>query len=105
MSEWNLYGSSRKETFVNSLTPERLDRDLRRYQSEIGEDFDIKDLVHIREIQVLALIAEAINDAPEFLIDQIGKMRNGMDVGTIPTSLDVLSDAISELAEAVREHD
>ena len=52
----------------------------------------------------MALIAEAINDAPEFLSDQIGKMRNGRDTATITDRLDAVSYAISDLAEAVREH-
>lgn len=105
MSEWNLYGTSRKEALVDSLTPERLNLALRRYQRELDEEFGIKDLIEIKKIEALALIAEAVNDAPEFLSDQIGKMRNGRDAATIPESLDAVSDAISELAEAVREHD
>lgn len=105
MSEWNLYGTSRKEVLVDSLTPERLNLALRRYQRELDEEFGIKDLIEIKKIEAMALIAEAVNDAPEFLSDQIGKMRNGRDAATIPASLDAVSDAISELAEAVREHD
>jgi hypothetical protein len=104
MSEWNLYGTSRKEVLVDSLTPERLNLALRRYQSELDEEFSIKDLIDIKKIEAMALIAEAINDAPEFLSDQIGKMRNGRDTATITDRLDAVSYAISDLAEAVREH-
>jgi len=105
MSEWNLYGTSRKEGLIDTLTPERLELALRRYQRELDEEFSIRDLIDIKKIEAMALIAEAINDAPEFLIDQIGKMRNGQDATTITDRLNDISESIAVLAESVRKHD
>ena len=45
-------------------------------------------LLQIEEIRSQALVAEAINDVPEFLLDQIGKMRKCYDVPTIARAMD-----------------
>ena len=73
MSNWNLYGEKRRENFEEQLTPEALYQDLNLYQEQFGEKFGIHELLLLIDIRAKALIAEAINDAPEFLIDQIGK--------------------------------
>lgn len=99
MSEWNFYGSSRKDTFEESLEPRRLSIELDRYREELGEDFQIKDLLRVMEIKAIALVAEGINDAPEFLADQIGKMRNDKTGQTISENLSNIAYAIESMAE------
>lgn len=46
-----------------------------------------------------SLVAEAINDVPEFLLDQIGKMRNCYDVPTIARAMDYIADAVNRIAD------
>ena len=99
MSSWRNFGSERKEAFERKLTPEELQDKLYDYQEALGEDFGIKELLMLEDIRSKALIAEAINDAPEFLLDQVGLMRNGYSVGTISGALSDLAEAVQQIAD------
>ena len=44
----------------------------------------------------MALIAEAINDAPEFFMDQLGKARKESSFNSISGAIESLEDAIRE---------
>lgn len=68
MAEWNLYGCDRKEKFEESIEPEALVSLLRQYQKVLGDKFGITELLELEKIRAMALIAEAINDVPEFFI-------------------------------------
>lgn len=95
MSEWCLYGSDRREYFENNLDAYELAHELRQYQLHLGKDFKIQDLLFIYEIKSRALIAEAINDVPEFLLDQIGKASHSVDLSF------GISDGLDRIAEAI----
>jgi len=47
----------------------------------------------------MALVAEAINDAPEFLVDQIGQALNDSRFNAVSNSIDSVAEAISELKD------
>ena len=53
----------------------------------------------LEDIRSKALIAEAINDVPEFLFDQLGLMQNDCGVGTITGALSDLADAVQQIAD------
>lgn len=97
MAKWSLYGRERKEVFEQALTPEDLSCELKNYQKVLGKCFSIQDLLALHDIRAKALIAEAINDAPEFLIDQIGKMRDAREGDTI-------TGCLSNIAEVLECH-
>lgn len=99
MTNWVLEGAERKEVFEQKLTPEELEYSLMRYQKVFGEEFGVKELLQLEDIRSKALIAEAINDAPEFLLDQIGKMRNSHEVRTISGALDDMAENLSRIAD------
>ena len=65
-------GTKRKDRFKERLTPEGLAQELDEYQEVFGDSFGLDELLRLEQIRSNALIAEAINDAPEFLLDQIG---------------------------------
>ena len=79
MSEWCLYGDDKREKFERQLEPDSLEGELIRYKEVLGEEFGIKEFLTIQDLRVKALIAEAINNVPEFLLDQIGKARNSYE--------------------------
>jgi len=97
--DWNLYGTSRKREFEKELEPEELRSELFRYRKELGKEFGLKELLLLQDIRSKALMAEAINDIPEFLIDQIGKMRNDRSGSTIAEALRYLAETMSDFAE------
>ncbi len=99
MSSWRYFGSKRKEEFESDLTPKELLDRLYDYQEVFGEEFGIKELLMLEDIRSKALIAEAINDAPEFLFDQLGLMQNDCGVGTITGALSDLADAVQQIAD------
>jgi len=82
MSEWNLYGRNRKREFMSKLEPENLARDFDDFRSRYEAtrtgttDFTLDRYLKILEIEAWAMVAEAINDAPEFLVDQVSKYEN-----------------------------
>lgn len=96
MSEWSLYGESRREEFEKNLEPESLYCDLNRYRSVLGNDFGICELLQLRDIQAKALIAESINDAPEFLIDQLGKARNSHNFPSLVRAIEAMTEVLEE---------
>ena len=76
MAAWNLYGKGQREDFERSLAPEALADRLERYRevfSAMDEEFTLQDLLRIDEMRSRALVAEAISNFPEYLLDQIGK--------------------------------
>ena len=65
-----------------------------------SKDFNMSDLLKLKEIQALALLAEAIIDLPEYLTDKIGKMRLGyIPEHTITGSLDEIGNALNVISE------
>ena len=96
MAEWNLYGCDRKEKFVESIEPEALVSLLRQYQKVLGDKFGITELLELEKIRAMALIAEAINDVPEFFMDQLGKARQYDSFHSISKAIESVADAIRE---------
>lgn len=92
MSEFDLVGYDRKEHFEKHLEPYRLGEELERYQEVFETDFGIKELLELEKIKALALVAEAINDAPEFLAHQLGK-------GGFYKNIRYVSDALDRIAD------
>ena len=96
MAEWQFYGTERKDVFESGLYPEELAYTLVQYQKAFGKDFGIHDLLELEKIRALAMIAEAINDAPEFLLDQVGKALHESNFHAVPNALESIAEAISE---------
>ena len=96
MAEWSLYGSDRKERFERSIEPESLAHSLKQYQKVLGNSFSITELLELEKVRALALIAEAINDTPEFFMDQLGKARQESNFYSISGAIESLEDAIRE---------
>ena len=96
MSQWQLYGTERKNNFENNLEPDSLKCTLNSYRQVLGSDFGIQELLMLEYTRALALVAEAINDAPEFLIDQLGEARNSYNFPSIPNGLETVADAIRD---------
>ena len=71
MLMWDNYGTDRRESFERRLEPNELAYELQRYQKTF----------------------------PEFLLDQIGKMRNCYDVPTIARAMDYIADAVNRIAD------
>ena len=94
MSEWRHWDSDMMERFDESLLPRNLHDTLEDYQYEFGDEFTIQDLLKIKEMRSKALVAAAISDFPEFLIDQIGLVENDYSTPTIAKSLESIADAL-----------
>lgn len=103
MSGWCLFGDEKRESFERDLKPEYLLDDMRRYQRVFGDEFGIKELLTIQDLRVKALIAEAINNVPEFLLGQIGKARNSYEFPSLVTELGRIADVMEEVVEGDRE--
>ena len=99
MSGWCLFGDEKREAFERDLKPEYLLDDLRSYQRVFGEEFGLKELLTIQDLRVKALIAEAINNVPEFLLDQIGKARNSYEFPSLVRELERIADVMEEVVE------
>lgn len=97
MATWSYYGSDRKEIFERDITPAALADTLSQYQRTFGKSFGITELLELEKIRAMALIAEAINDAPEFLVDQIGKARSESSFRSISGAIESVAEAINEL--------
>lgn len=94
MAEWRLYGSDRKDRFEKELVPDELAYTLMCYQKELGMDFGVPELLELEKIKALAMIAEAINDAPEFLLDNVGcAVKEGI-FNSVPEALESIADTI-----------
>lgn len=98
MYDWRAWGSERKANFEATLTPDGLQDDLERYGAYFEEDFGMRELLELRRIQALALIAEAVNDAPEFLLDQIGIALSEPRFQRISNGLESIAEAIEGIS-------
>ncbi len=96
---WILEGTERKNRFEERLTPENLAWELEEYQKVFGKSFGLDELLRLEQVRSNALIAEAINDAPEFLLDQIGRMRNCTEMPTIGRSLRDISETLERISD------
>jgi hypothetical protein len=94
MVQRDYFGRDRKDAFERGIKPDCLADKLRLYRKEFGNSFTITDLIEIEKVRALALVAEAINDAPEFLIDQIGKARNSYEFPSILPYLESITEAL-----------
>ena len=96
MPEWEFVGYDRRERFEKELSPDELLYTLKQYQKVFGQKFGLQELLELERIKALALIAEAINDVPEFLLHHVGKAEK---YGVLSS----FSDAIESIAEAIQE--
>ena len=98
--KWDLYGTDRKDIILADLEPKNLECDLRRYQDYLGDDFGVSELLMLIDIKAKAAIAEAINDAPEFLIHQLCSALDarGYGLGDTSCAIDHVAEAIENLA-------
>ena len=69
----------------------------------MGKEFGLKELMVLQDLKVKALIAEAINNVPEFLLDQIGKARNSYEFPSLVTELGRIAGVMEEVVEGDRE--
>lgn len=99
MAKWNLYGTERKDVFEVRLEPDVLAGTLKQYQRALGKSFGIFELLEVEKIRAMALVAEAINDIPEFLIDQIGKALDDRRFTAVSDAIESVAEAIGELNE------
>jgi hypothetical protein len=94
--DWCLYGESKREEIERNLEPNDLWNNLSRYQDYFGGEFGIKELLYLEDIRAKAMIAEAINNAPEFLLDQIGKARNSHNFPSLVRELERIAAVMEE---------
>lgn len=92
-------GSKRRFIFEEALKPEELLKKLRTYQDVLGDQFGLTELLQLEDIRVKAMTAQAINDLPEFLLDQVNEMSQN---DTFDPS--ALAEAVSDVAEALRRY-
>lgn len=96
MANWRSWGSDRRVEFEKELLAPELEHELRYYQNYLSGEFGVRELLMLKDIEAKARIAEAINDLPEFLLDQIGIAIN--ERLFIPAG-----NAIEELKEVLDE--
>lgn len=101
--DWCLYGNDKREEMDRDLEPEYLLEDLLRYQDVFGEEFGVKELLMLEDIRVKAMIAGALADMPEFLIDQIGKANNSSNFPSMTRAVERIVDVIEEKWQEERE--
>ncbi|MGN8888387.1 HrcA family transcriptional regulator [Blautia sp. HCP28S3_G10] len=94
--EWCFYGNDVREKFEKRLEPDALEAELMRYQYVFEDEFSLQDLLTILDLRAKALIAEAINNVPEFLIDQIGKARNSYDFPSLVREMERIANVMEE---------
>ena len=97
--DWCLYGDDKRKEMDRDLKPEYLLDDLRRYQDVFG----VKELLMLEDIRVKAMIAGALADMPEFLIDQIGKASNSSNFPSMTRAMERIADVVEEKWEEERE--
>ena len=100
--DWCLYGDDKRKEMDRDLKPEYLLDDLRRYQDVFGEEFGVKELLMLEDIRVKAMIAGALADMPEFLIDQIGKASNSSNFPSMTRAMERIADVVEEKWEEER---
>lgn len=101
--DWCLYGEDKRREIDRDLKPEYLLDDLRRYQDVFGEEFGVKELLMLEDIRVKAMIAGALADMPEFLVDQIGKAHNSSSFPSVTRAMERIADVVEEKWEEERE--
>jgi|GEM_PF-422683 len=101
--DWCLYGEDKRREIDRDLKPEYLLDDLRRYQDVFGEEFGVKELLMLEDIRVKAMIAGALADMPEFLVDQIGKANNSSSFPSVTRAMERIADVVEEKWEEERE--
>jgi len=101
--DWCLYGEDKRREIDRDLKPEYLLDDLRRYQDVFGEEFGVKELLMLEDIRVKAMIAGALADMPEFLVDQIGKANNSSRFPSVTRAMERIADVVEEKWEEERE--
>lgn len=94
MSNWTLVGYDRKEVFERELSPDELKRKLDQYRNTLGKDFGVREMLELEKIRAMTLIAEAINDFPEFLVHQLGQQGQPGVASAITEGLDAIADAL-----------
>ena len=104
MPSYDLYGSDRATGFMRGMLPEYLAIDLKEYRRVFGEEFGIKELLTVKQIEVQAMTAACIADAPEFLVDQIGKARNFSSFNSVSGELGYIAEALTEIAEQLENN-
>jgi len=100
--DWCLYGEDKRREIDRDLKPEYLLDDLRRYQDVFGEEFGAKELLMLEDIRVKAMIAGALADMPEFLVDQIGKASNSSNFPSMTRAMERIADVVEEKWEEER---
>ena len=101
--DWCLYGDDKRKEMDRDLKPEYLLDDLRRYQDVFGEEVGVKELLRLEEIRVKAMIAGALADMPECLMDQIGKASNSSNFPSMTRAMERIADVVEEKWEEERE--
>ena len=104
MPSYDLYGTDRSTGFMRGMLPEYLAIDLKEYRRVFGEEFGIKELLTVKQIEVQAMTAACIADAPEFLVDQIGKARNFSSFKSVSGELGYIAEALTEIAEQLENN-
>ena len=95
--DWNFNGNHVIDLFDKNLSPERLRMSLYEYRDEFGDNFTIHDLIRIYDIHAKIQIAAAITDAPEYLLDQIGKA----DGAGVFEKIEAIGNGLSMIAESI----
>ena len=103
MLDWCLYGNDKREEMDRDLEPEYLWDTLQRYQDVFGEEFGVKELLMLKDIRVKAMIAGALADIPEFLIDQIGKANNSSTFPYVTRAVERIANVVEEKWQEERE--
>ena len=103
MLDWCLYGNDKREEMDRDLEPEYLWDTLQRYQDVFGEEFGVKELLMLKDIRVKAMIAGALADMPEFLIDQIGKANNSSTFPSVTRAVERIANVVEEKWQEERE--
>ena len=103
MLNWCLYGNDKREEMDRDLEPEYLWDTLQRYQDVFGEEFGVKELLMLKDIRVKAMIAGALADMPEFLIDQIGKANNSSTFPSVTRAVERIANVVEEKWQEERE--
>ena len=101
--DWCLYGDDKRKEMDRDLKPEYLLEDLLRYQNVFGEEFGVKEFLMLEDIRVKVMIAGALADMPEFLIDQIGKANNSSNFPSMTRAMERIADVVEEKWEEERE--
>ena len=94
MAQWTLVGWEKRSQIEREIEPMELKNKLNEYRKALGKDFSIHDLLMVEDIRSKAVIAEALNNMPEYLLHEIGKMRNEHEVRTIAGALDGIEDVL-----------